>query len=311
MPETGAQVWVRSSYEEALDWHARMLASALGSDYQDLIDRTQIRREFNGSPYHDVHLGYVRKHHPLFDGVPEGMDGLEIASAEAVWASMERYGPRDDPEHVLTEHDKTAIANAMFWQNPGLYAHAQLLDYNWADHPRKIRKIIKNLDASPGIPLLHLGTKKRLWKEGYLTDAAQAGLDLISRDIILPTVAHVFPKSYVVARHKIDPSVGGQYKNLRTILGVPIHIQVRGRIINGDINDRRDPWGAPGKPGMPLTGSAFNRLYKAAENYKFHYSLDGTKYDSTVSRQIMSVSTKLRKLGYEWHPDYELIANTL
>jgi hypothetical protein len=311
MPQTGAQVWVRSSYEEALDWHARMLASSMGSDPQDLISRTQIRREFNGNPYHDLHLGYVRKHNPLFDGVPEGMDGLEIASAEAIWQSMERYGPRDDPEHVLSEADKTAIANAMFWQNPGLYAHAQLLDYNWADHPRKIKKIIKNLDASAGIPLLHMGTKKRLWKEGYLHDAAQAGIDMLAQDIILPTVAHVFPKSYVVARHKIDPSVGGKYSNLRTILGVPIHIQVRGRIINGDVNDRRDPWGAPGKPGMPLTGSAFNRMYKAVENYKFHYSLDGTKYDSTVSRQIMSVSTKLRKLGYEWHPDYELIANTL
>jgi len=311
LTKTGRQEWVKSSYEEALDWHARLLASPLDCDPHTLIDRTELVREFNGNPYHDIHLSYNRKHHPLFDSIPEGIDGLELASAEALWQSMERYGPRDDPKTPLTEEERDNIASALYWQNPRLYAHSNLLNSDWATRPKNLRKIIKNLNASAGIPLLHLKTKKDMWKTGTLQKAAQAGVDLFYADQIYPSVVHVFPKSYVVARHKIDPAQGGSLSNLRTILGVPVHIQVRGRIINGDINDRRDPWHSPGKPGMPLTGSAFNRLYQDAERFNHHYSLDGTKYDSTVARQIMNISTRIRKLGYAWHPDYERIASVL
>jgi len=292
----GAQVVVKSSYEEALEWHSRIVADSMGMDPSEIITRAEVVRTFNQNPYVDNHLKTVKETHPLFDGVNDGMDGLLIADRETVWDSMQRYGPRMEPEN-LSNSEIDRIASAMFWRNPGLYAHAQLTPLN---------KVVKNLKASPGYPLLFIKQKRDLRRQKTLMPILNASRNTLAYDTVAEGISHVFPKSQAVWKDKL--LIPGK---LRTIVGVGIVSQTRGRIINGDINDRRDPWNAPGKPGMPMTGRAFNEMYKASEHHTHHYSLDGTKYDSTVARQVVKVSSRLRKMGYEWHPDAEHICRAI
>lgn len=280
----------------------------LGLNPSDVLSRTNLVRRINRNPYVDTYVSPHAYSTSLYADIPRGYDGLKVATPDNVYESMQRYGPRDETPN-LTRDERREIAEALFWQNPELYAHAELS-----------QKYVKNLHASAGFPLLHMGTKqdmKRFLHNGttrhgkrystnLLTTLCRAGLESWRNPEWPIGISHVFPKSQVLKAEKLD--VPG---NLRTIVGVPLFNQVRGRLVHGDINDRRDPWGAPGKPGMPMTGRAFDRMLTNALAHKFHHCLDGTKYDSTVKKQILDVSVELRKMGFAWHPDRELIFDAL
>nr|WMI40099.1 MAG: RNA-dependent RNA polymerase [Rhizoctonia cerealis zetahypovirus] len=309
------------SYESVKRWHAEIVAPAVDEAVDVLMAREVVRR-FNANPtvdildtpyadlkrpFKDIWLEPHARRSPLYDDVPLGIDGLAFATPENVYESMKRYAPRDE-NSTLTKGESKAIAQAMYWRNPELYGHAQL-------YPGVPKKLIKQMHSSNGYPLLGIKGKSRKmdlkdhpdnppgqpWNS-YLSRLVRAGVETLSVDKSMPALFHVFPKSQVIKLDKVR--LPGK---LRTIVGVPVINQIRGRVINGDINDRRAPWDAPGKPGMPMTGSAFNKIYMDAEHRRFHYSLDGSKYDSTVMKAIIATSTELRKLGYAYHPDRDLI----
>nr|WMI40100.1 MAG: RNA-dependent RNA polymerase [Rhizoctonia cerealis zetahypovirus] len=287
LPDTSAD------FNTVKRWHSELLAPTVRKSVSFLMQETQ--RRINRNPYVDTWIAPVARAHPLFDGVPDGVDGLAYATPENIFLSMQRYGPRDETPY-LTIDEVEAIASAMYWRNPELYGHAELLAHS-------TRKIIKNLHSSPGYPLLGMRMRKNeLQAEGLLDPLVSVAYNSLKTPQSYVGINHVFPKSQVLKREKV--SIPGK---LRTIVGVPLTNQVRGRVINGDINDRRAPWDAPGKPGMPSTGRAFNKLYQNVKHRQYHYSLDGTAYDSNVKKQIIDVSTRIRYKGYEWHPDADLI----
>jgi len=329
MPVTGKQRFVWTPAEDALMWHARLIADAVGEEVKTVRHRMDIVRTFNRNPYIDNHLAAMKDKSPYFDfpdsfdrmafdekqayalaakfkspavtkDVPDGIDNVMFADARNVDASLARYAERFEAHGLF---DPKEVADVIFWRNPELYAHQNLLSGT--------RKIIKNLKSSPGIGFEQGVSKAKLKRLHLLDPLIYAGINTVTFDELYPTVSHVFPKSQVVKRNKIDPAWGGDPKKIRTILGIPVMVQARERFLHGDMNDRRDPWSAPGKPGMPMTGRAFNKLYVEAAHWKFHYSLDGTAFDASVMKEAVRVVYEIRKKGFDWHPDRDEIHRAL
>lgn len=317
---------VYTDFETSADLHARHLSAIMHMPAQEILTRTELVKRVNKNPYVDMRLSHIKQENPYYaadyDLDPDwseeekqkhrnrhlAIDGLHLATPKNLAKSLERYGPRDE-RSIVTDQDMRDVVDALYWANPELYGHAELI-------PNK--RLIKNWKGSPGYPLLFIR------KKGDLKDPAQPWLGdrapvpyLVSeiirgadatfqQDRYATSISHVFPKSQVVTMKKFADKGYG-----RSILGVMMTNQIRGRRFHGDINDRRDPWHSPGKPGMPMTGRAFNRLYLNVCNRKWHYALDGTNYDSTIKRVILDTSKLLRKKGFQWHPDYSKIATAL
>ena len=301
----GLNMLVRGTYHDALRWQAEHLAPSLGMTPDEVIRKTEIVRMFPDTEIVDqlVENGRIELEAAgLWEEDDRGIDGLLLADEHKVWESMQRYGPRDENVDV-TQAEQEELVDAFYWRWPEFYAHAELT-------PDK--KLIKQFKASPGYPLLFIQSKKKLrgmrTPDGRNLLAALIGdaVGTLGEDTIAERLSHVFPKSQVVSAKKLREG-----KDIRTIIGADWINFIRGRKINGDINDRKGPWDGYGKPGMPMNGSAFNRLYQNAERYRYHYSLDGKAFDSNVREKIFHISTELRRKGYRWHPDYDQISAAL
>jgi hypothetical protein len=98
---------------------------------------------------------------------------------------------------------------------------------------------------------------------------------------------------------------------VRTVVGSALPHHIFTTIWNFFPNHNYAYWDTPMKVGMPLTGKAFGRLWEDLNKRENVFAGDMTAFDSSLAPQIVRLCAKIRKKGYEWHPDYSKICSMI
>ncbi|AZF86111.1 polyprotein [Sclerotinia sclerotiorum hypovirus 6] len=285
LPTTGDLALGPRNYETIVEWYKVQMEAAVSAGCVPIPINEDFVTQINRSPYVDYHLEEL-KGHALFQDRHLTWTDRSIEADRAALAEVTgRYFVRN--EHKLPERKIAEFVKAKYWQHPELYAHADIAS------PGEILHRL-NKKSSPGWPFMDKAfSKRKLIRNGqwdtimFLADRALASDEHI-RDVF-----QVKPKSLVSSK-------------LRTISASGLVGLVNSERFSISTKKRHDPYGAEGVAGLPLNGWGLNFLYKRAANRQYHVKLDARAYDSTASA-VLDVPRRLRKLGFDWHPDREAI----
>lgn len=100
-------------------------------------------------------------------------------------------------------------------------------------------------------------------------------------------------------------------RSVRTILGSPFVHHVMTTIFNYIPNHNYKIWDTPMKVGMPLNGQNFNKLWTSLISREEIFAGDMTAFDSTQSPPVVRLVAEMRKMGFEWHKDYDRICQLI
>lgn len=202
---------------------------------------------------------------------------------------------------LIPEVDQQELADAIFRNEEHLYKDAQLIN------PEEVwRKWHKNYSAGFPFRFNARGNAKRqqlIDAAGGKTKFLQAIRDYIASPESFPTVSHAFIKDEVLPKSYIER------EKIRTIIAQdPLNYYAQ-MAIHGDHGKRLDPASFSAVGVSPAHGE----LAALAEKhlaYTHHYAMDITALDSTAAVDAVDTIKRLRKRGFENHPQRENI-NTM
>jgi hypothetical protein len=90
---------------------------------------------------------------------------------------------------------------------------------------------------------------------------------------------------------------------VRTVIGSALPHHIFSTVYNYGPNHNYKIWDVPMKVGMPITGTAFGKLWKFLSGRKYTFAGDMTAFDSSLQPVIIRMCAEIRKRGYQWHPD--------
>jgi len=260
------------------------------------------RRSVNSNPYIDTHLNsinHVLRHE--FD-IETGVDGIQFANAEVVDAATARYYEKSTA-NALTDLQIDRVARFMNNAWPSSFTNLKLTPFP---------KIWKHVEKkySSGMPFYadpRYKKKRDIMKDNWHHSIYRVVQDILESGKYPDQLHHVFPKSQVVTKEKLlqDPA------KLRTIIAQNSISYMYTMFFAFDLAKRQQWWARPMKPGMPLTGAAFNVIFAAVAHRKRHMSLDVTAFDSKIPPSIVKIVEKIIANGFEHHPNNSAIARHL
>lgn len=305
-------VFIDAEYEDTLRYMINCINNNISSRYTtSLSTDVQFVRAVNHCPYiSDMFMSSAMKF--TNGNLVEGVDGQIFACRPVMIASLARYLRDETTLNAHTDDDLRDVARSLASRNPDLYLNAIPADPKklWA-HQTKGSKA----KMSAGLPLIgqrsktgkKIKTRRDIVKAGLHHAFIEAAKSNLTTGMYLPALAHAFPKSQVVKEEKLKKSLA----NLRTITATSLLNNMQQLILNFDVNNRHDPYNAPGKPGLALNGFGLGMIFANCAKYKRNFSLDITKFDSQIPESILRVIWHLRCIGYETHPCYETITRHL
>lgn len=293
-------VFVPDDFTSCLIHTTNIMNNALAGNVKTQWTEYQFRRSVNHNQYITTYLQNDARQ--WTDGDIAGVDGQLFACKPVMIASLARY-IHSDTINALLDDDVRKVARLLVERDPELYLNATPAD------PKRLWKFqLKGTKRkmSAGLPFIGIpGIRKRidLEKKGYREAVIAAAKEPLTTGVWRPALAHAFPKSQVVKQSKLRKGLDA----LRTVTATSLVNNMQQLVFNFDVNNRHAPFSAPGKPGLILNGSGLSTVFEQASKRKYSYSLDMSKFDSTIPLTLLKGVYEVRKLGYKDHPLAETI----
>jgi len=122
---------------------------------------------------------------------------------------------------------------------------------------------------------------------------------------LLAPVAHVSVKDEALPAKKFLAD------KVRTVVGSPLGQYIMSTVWNYSPNHNFRWVTTPIKVGMPLNGYWMNEVYSNHSRCQIHYAGDMSEFDSTLSGNVLSLISAVRKKGFEHHKDRDRIATLI
>ncbi|BCP96877.1 polyprotein [Fusarium concentricum hypovirus 1] len=197
------------------------------------------------------------------------------------------------PGTLITEEDQQAIANAIFENNLSRFANAQLIN------PEEVwRKWHKNYSAGFPFRFNEKGNMKRqelIDLVGGKQEFIAALRKYIEGPELYPSVSHVIKKDEALPASYVDR------EKIRTIIAQDPLAYFAQMAVDGDVNKRTDPSSFSAVGVSPAHGE-MAALAEQHLAYKHHFAMDVTALDSTAAIDATDTIKRLRKLGFQNHP---------
>ncbi|BAM08994.1 polyprotein [Valsa ceratosperma hypovirus 1] len=203
---------------------------------------------------------------------------------------------------LIPEADQEELAQAIFENEPHLFKDTQLISPEETS-----KKWHKNYSAGFPFRFNSRGNAQRQ----KLIDAVggqKAFIAAVRRYIespeAFPTVSHAFIKDEVLPMSYVER------EKIRTIIAQDPLNYYLSMAVQGDAAKRLDP-NSFSAVGVSASHGEMSALAEKHLAYKHHFAMDVTAMDSTASVDAMGVIKKLRKKGFQDHPQREAIETAI
>jgi len=210
-------------------------------------------------------------------GAGRGIDGAWTATPETVNLSLSRYLVNRPRPSVLGLAKIKEAADSIFDDFPEMY-----------DQPRglTVRNVIAATEwkYSAGLPFLPIVKKRATLRNSGWIHAIRVGVGRMLDSGNFPGVAfHCFPKNQIVAVDKI----AADRKAIRTVTAGDRLTAIAYNTLAGERNKRLPPARALILPAFARTEGGMSDVYAALRTHPDFYTGDATKFDSTVTSELV------------------------
>jgi len=234
-------------------------------------------------------------------GAEAGIFSMRFATPDMAEEITDRYFTGVETGFT-TEEERQEMAEAIFASNPDKYRNTKLVAPEDVLHKWKTKysagfpyRFNARGKASRADLMKAAGGKKQF------LDAVRAYIEQPDK---FPSVSHVFVKDEVLPSSYKDKS------KIRTVIAQDILSYFTQVAVEGDMAKRVNPMSGSSLGVSPQHGG-MSKQAEAHLPFKHHYASDVTALDSRLCWDYYDVVTRLRKKGFEGHPQYTQICELL